>query len=363
MTKNFIRILPLNILLYLTAIISYALTPDEENTVSVYKKASAGVVNITSIALQMDFFRGIIPLEGAGSGVIIDSNGNIITNNHVIKDAQRIEVTLSDGSKSRGELIGTDSYNDLAVIRIEAPPDILHPVPLGNSSNLQAGQKVIAIGNPFGLQQTVTTGIISSIGRSITAQDGTTMDNLIQTDAAINPGNSGGPLLDSEGNLVGINTAIFSPSGGSVGIGFAIPIDTVKRIIPDLLEKGYVPHPWLGVTMFPLIPGLARELGLKVDRGAMIIKVIKDGPSDKAGLRGANKILYAGNAMLPVGGDIIVAIEDTVIFSSEELIRYLYRYRPDDKVRLKILRDGDFMELAVTLGEMPRQWDEIISEN
>lgn len=335
--------------------IANALTPDEENTVSVYKKASAGVVNITSIVLQMDFFRGIIPREGAGSGVIIDSKGNIITNNHVIKDAQRIEVTLSDGSKFRGELIGTDPYNDLAVIRINAPPEMLHPVPMGDSSKLQPGQKVIAIGNPFGLQQTLTTGIISSTGRSITSQDGTTMDNLIQTDAAINPGNSGGPMLDSEGNLVGINTAIFSPSGGSVGIGFAIPIDTAKRVIPDLLEKGYVPHPWLGVTMFPLTPGLARELGLKCDRGAMIVKVIRDGPSDRAGLRGGNRILYVGNAMIPVGGDIIAAIEDTNIYSPEELIRHLYKYRPGDRVRLKILRDGDFIEVTVTLGEMPVQ--------
>ena len=333
---------------------SYALSPVEDNNISVYKRASPGVVNISSIVMQLDFFQGVVPREGAGSGAIIDKKGNILTNNHVIKNADRIEVTLADGSKWRGKLVGTDPYNDLAIINIDAPPKQLHPLTFGSSKDLQAGQKVIAIGNPFGLQQTLTTGIISSIGRSIKSQEGVTIDDLIQTDAAINPGNSGGPLLDSDGKLIGVNTAIISPSGGSVGIGFAIPIDTVKRVIPDLLEKGYVPHSWLGVSLFPLIPGLARELGIKVERGAMIMEVVKGGPADRAGLRGGNKILYVGNAMLPVGGDIIVAFNEEPIESSEELIRHIAKHRPDDKIKLKILRANRFKEIVVKLGERPR---------
>lgn len=332
----------------------FGLTPDENNNISVYKSAAPSVVNISSIVMQLDFFQGVVPREGAGSGVIIDKNGNILTNDHVIKDASRIEVTLSDGSRWRGKLIGTDSYNDLAIIRIDAPPEKLLPVHLGSSKDLMAGQKVIAIGNPFGLQQTLTTGIISSLGRSITSQDGTAMDDLIQTDAAINPGNSGGPLLDSDGNVIGINTAIFSPSGGSVGIGFAIPVDTVKRVIPDLLEKGYVPHAWLGATLFPLIPGLANELGLKVERGAMIINVIRGGPAYRAGLKGGDRVLYVGNSMLPVGGDIIVAFNGKDITSSDELLKQLVKQRPEDKVLLKIFRGDDFKEISVVLGERPR---------
>ena len=250
--------------------------------------------------------------------------------------------------------MGTDPYNDLAIINIDAPPKQLHPLTFGNSKELQAGQKVIAIGNPFALQQTLTTGIISSIGRSIRSQEGVTIDDLIQTDAAINPGNSGGPLLNSDGELIGVNTAIISPSGGSVGIGFAIPIDTAKRVIPDLLEKGYVPHSWLGVSLFPLIPGLAQELGLKVERGAMIMEVVKGGPADRAGLRGGDKVLYVGNAMLPVGGDIVVAFNKETIESSEELIRHIAKHRPEDKVTLKILREGTFKEIEFKLGERPR---------
>lgn len=347
-------VMSLFIYLIIQSPVSWGLTPDENNNISVYKKASPGVVNISSIVMQLDFFQGVVPREGAGSGAIIDKKGNILTNNHVIKNADRIEVTLADGSKWRGKLVGTDPYNDLAIINIDAPPKQLHPLTFGNSKDLQAGQKVIAIGNPFGLQQTLTTGIISSIGRSIRSQEGVTIDDLIQTDAAINPGNSGGPLLDSDGRLIGVNTAIISPSGGSVGIGFAIPIDTAKRVIPDLLEKGYVPHSWLGVSLFPLIPGLAQELGLKVERGAMIMEVVKGGPADRAGLRGGNKVLYVGNAMLPVGGDIVVVFNKEPIESSEELIRHIAKHRPDDRVKLKILRDNRFKDIEVKLGERPR---------
>lgn len=331
-----------------------AMTEEERNTISVYKKAAPGVVNITSTVLERDFFFGLVPREGAGSGAVIDSKGYILTNNHVIKDARRIEVTLADGSKWPGRLVGTDPENDLAVIRIEAPADRLKPIPLGSSQELQVGQKVLAIGNPFGLGETLTTGIISSLGRSIRSETGSLMEDLIQTDAAINPGNSGGPLLDSEGKIIGINTAIFSPSGGSVGIGFAIPVDTAKRILPDLMEKGYVAHAWMGVSLFPLTPGLAKALDLPVGRGALVVEVTKGGPADKAGLRGGTKMVQLGNAMLPVGGDVITAMEGEAVNSSEELVRRIRRHKPGDQVRLRILREKKSLETTLTLGERPR---------
>lgn len=333
---------------------TWALTKDEENNITVYKTAARGVVNITSVVVERDFFHGLIPREGAGSGTIIDRRGHILTNNHVIKDAHRIEVTLSDGSKWPGRLVGTDADNDLAVIHIDAPAESLEPLPLGNSGNLNVGQKVLAIGNPFGLSETLTTGIISSIGRSIRSPDGSLIEDLIQTDAAINLGNSGGPLLDSNGEIIGINTAIFSPSGGSVGIGFAIPVDTAKQIIPALIEKGYVSHPWIGVTLFTLIPGVSQALGLSVDRGVLIVEILTGGPAYRAGLKGSNKILMAGNVMLPVGGDVIVAINEAPVYTMDELARVLRKHRTGEKISVKVLRNGQFLEIPVVLEERPR---------
>lgn len=332
----------------------WGLTEDEKNTISVYKRAAPGVVNITSTVLERDFFFGIVPREGAGSGAIIDSRGYILTNNHVIKEARRIEVTLSDGSKWPGKLVGADPENDLAVIKIEAPSGRLTPLPLGSSKDLQVGQKVMAIGNPFGLGETLTVGIISSLGRSIRSETGSLMEDLIQTDAAINPGNSGGPLLDSEGRIIGINTAIFSPSGGNIGIGFAIPVDTAKRIIPELIEKGYVAHPWLGVSLFPLTSGLAKAMDLPTSQGVLVVEVIRDGPADRAGVRGGTKMVQIGNALLPVGGDVILAVEGEPVKSSEDVIREIRKRRPGEQVRLKILRGKRTEEIVVTLGERPR---------
>jgi len=331
----------------------YSLTDDEENNIDVYQKAAKGVVNITSIVIERDFFYGFVPREGSGSGAVIDSRGYVLTNNHVIKDARRIEVTLADGSKWPGRLIGTDPDNDLAIVQIKAPSDRLSPLILGTSNDLKVGQKVLAIGNPFGLNETLTTGIISSIGRSIRSQNGAIMEDLIQTDASINPGNSGGPLLDSKGNVIGINTAIFSPSGGSVGIGFAIPVDTAKRIIPDLIDKGYVSHPWIGVSLFPLVPGIAKALDLKVDRGVLIAEIIPNGPADKAGLKGSNQTLQVGNLLLPAGGDVVVAFDGADLTGSEDFIRKIRQHRPGDHVKLKILRKGSFLEKTVILGEQP----------
>lgn len=353
--KPFVFILFVVLLMGITASNSWSFTKEEDNNIEIYRKSAPGVVNITSTVMAWNFYQGLVPRAGAGSGSIIDSRGYILTNNHVIKDARRIEVTLSDGSKWNGKLVGTDPYNDLAIVRIDAPSERIHALPLGSSKDLQVGQKVIAIGNPFGLQQTLTTGIISSLDRSIPAEGGRLMEDLIQTDAAINPGNSGGPLLDSEGKIIGINTAIFSPSGGSIGIGFAIPIDTAKRIIPEIIKKGYVSYPWLGVNLFPLLPGLARELELKTERGVMIVEVVSDGPAEKAGLRGGNRMISVGNSSFPVGGDVVVAFEGKAVKSPGELVRLLIRHRPGDRVTLRILREGLFKELPVILGERPRQ--------
>jgi S1-C subfamily serine protease len=350
---KFIKILVALALVCLRAEYSWALTEDEKNNITVYREASKGVVNITSIVMERDFFQGIVPREGAGSGSVIDTNGYILTNNHVIKDARRIEVTLYDGTKWSGRLVGTDPDNDVAVIRIDAPKQKLHPLPLGNSNDLEIGQKVLAIGNPFGLSETLTTGIISSLGRSIRSRNSSLMEDLIQTDAAINPGNSGGPLLDSKGKIIGVNTAIFSPTGASVGIGFAIPVNTVKQIVPDLIKKGYVSYAWLGVTIFPVTPWVAKALELSVDHGALVIELTTGGPAERAGLRGSDRRIQLGNVILPVGGDIILAMDGNEIKSYEELGRMIRKHEPGDRITLKILRGLDVEKIRVTLGEKP----------
>lgn len=331
-----------------------ALTEDEKNNVSIYQKASASVVNVTSTVITRDFFLNPIPREGSGSGSIIDSQGHIVTNNHVIRDAQKLEVTLSDGSKWPAQLVGTDPDNDLAVIRISVPPEKLKPLPLGDSQKLQVGQKVLAIGNPFGLGLTLTTGIISSLGRNIRSEVGTMIEELIQTDASINPGNSGGPLLNSDGEMVGINTAIISPTGVSVGIGFAIPVNTAKRIIPQLVTKGYVSYPYAGATVQPLFPELAKALKLKVERGAMVVEVTPGSPADKGGLKGGNRQVQVGNVQLVVGGDVVVQIEKFEVKDADGLIKHIRERKPGDVVTLKIVREGQFKEVKITLQERPR---------
>jgi S1-C subfamily serine protease len=343
--------------LFLVSAYSVALaqTGDEENNISIYRRVGPGVVNITSVVIQRDFFFNPVPREGAGSGSIIDSHGHILTNHHVIRDSSSLEVTLSDGSKWKARFVGADPGNDLAVIKIDAPEERLTVIPTGDSSELKVGQKVLAIGNPFGLGQTLTTGVISSLGRSIRSEQGSVIEDVIQTDAAINPGNSGGPLLDSAGRIIGINSAIISPTGASVGIGFAIPVNTAKRILPELIQKGYVSYPWIGASVFPLIPEFAKFLGLKVERGAMIMEIVRGGPADRAGLRGGDKRVQVGNTLLLVGGDVITEFEGQKVNSSDELIRLIRAHRPGDKVALKLFRNGKSMTVNVTLGERPHE--------
>lgn len=348
-------IVGLMVLVSLWSTSAFSMTEDEKNNITVYEKAADGVVNVTSIAIQMDFFFNPFPAQGSGSGAIIDTRGHILTNHHVIANAQKLEVTLADGSKWAAKLIGSDPDNDLAVIKIDAPKEKLKIIPMGDSRNLKIGQKVLAIGNPFGFERTLTTGVISSLGRTIRSEVGTMIEDVIQTDAAINPGNSGGPLLNSDGEMIGINTAIISPTGGSVGIGFAIPINTAKKIIPELIAKGYVSYPWIGATIQPLLPEVAKFLKLNVERGAMIAEVVKGGPADKAGLKGGTQRVQVGNMIVIVGGDIIVKADQNEVKTHDDLIRYIREKKPNDTLTLKVLRKGKFEDVKVTLGERPRR--------
>jgi putative serine protease PepD len=335
---------------------AYALAEDEKNNISIYQKVSPSVVNVISSVITRDFFLNPIPREGSGSGSIIDSKGFVLTNNHVIKDAQKLEVTLADGSKWPAKLVGADPDNDLAIIKIEAPASKLKPLPWSDSQKLQVGQKVLAIGNPFGLGLTLTTGIISSLGRTIRSEVGTTIEDVIQTDASINPGNSGGPLLNSDGEMIGINTAIISPTGGSVGIGFAIPVNAAKRIVPQLISKGYVSYPYVGATVQPLFPEIAKALKLNIEKGAMVVEVTAGGPADKAGLKGGSKQIQIGNILITVGGDIITHVDQKEVKDAEELIKTIREKNIGDSVTLRIIRDAKSRDVRLTLQERPKSF-------
>lgn len=327
---------------------------DEENTIDIYQRVNASVVNITSIAVTYDFFLNPIPSEASGSGSVIDKRGYILTNDHVIRDSARLEITLADGSRWPGELVGADPQTDLAVIKVRAPPERLTAIPMGDSDRLRPGQKVLAIGNPFGLERTLTAGIISSVRKNIRAGD-LEMDEVIQIDAAINPGNSGGPLLNSEGKMIGINTAIFTPSGGSVGIGFAIPINTAKRILNELITKGYVSYAWLGIDTQTLLPRFAEALSLPVRKGVMVARVTRGGPAHRAGIRGGTQRIEVGNSILVVGGDILVAVDGEEVESAEAFHRLMKRKRAGDQIRLSLWRGREKKEVEVKLGERPRR--------
>jgi S1-C subfamily serine protease len=329
-------------------------TPDEEINIRVYRAASPAVVNITTTAVAYDFFLNPIPKEGTGSGAIIDLSGYILTNFHVIDGARRLEVTLADASKWPARPVGADPSNDLAVIKIEAPTEKLSVIPLGDSSKLVVGQKVLVIGNPFGFERTLTVGIVSSLGRSIRAENGRLIRGIIQTDAAINPGNSGGPLLNANGEVIGVSTAIFSPSGGSVGVGFAVPINTAKRIIPELLKRGYVARPYLGITGHEVIPALAKALSLPVSEGIMVVEVTPGSPAQRAGIRGGDRAIQVGNMIVRVGGDIITEIDKVKVHTFEELSDFIDGKRAGDTVSLTFNRQGKVNAVEVRLRERPR---------
>jgi S1-C subfamily serine protease len=321
------------------------LATDEKSTIEIFRQAAPSVVHITTLAVQRDIFSfNILRIpQGMGSGIVWDQDGHIVTNNHVIEKANEAQVTLADHSTWKARLVGKFPDNDLAVLAIDAPKDRLHPVTLGTSNDLQVGQKVFAIGNPFGLDQSLTTGVISALGREIESANQRPIKDLIQTDAAINPGNSGGPLLDSAGRLIGINTAIFSPSGAYAGIGFAMPVDDVNRVATELIRHGKVIRPGLGVQLAP--DSVIKELNLQ---GVLILNLQSDGPAANAGL---HPTLRTPNGLRL--GDVIVAIDGQKIASTRDYFDALEKHKIGDTLKVTVIREGEQQEFDVTLGSSP----------
>ena len=340
---------------------SPAFTSDEENNIEIYKVARLATVNITSTVLRETWFFQVYPSQGTGSGFILNDQGEILTNNHVVTGSRELSVTLSDHSKFKATIKGVDPRNDLALIKI----DVNRKLPflrLGESDNLQVGQKVLAIGNPFGLEGTLTTGIVSSLGRSLQGESGSMLEDMIQTDAAINPGNSGGPLLDSHGNVIGINTAIFGAQtaggeAGSIGIGFAMPINRAKAMLDELHRTGHISRPVLGVQVTPfLVQGdLAEELHLPAKGGLLLQRVEPGLAADEAGLRGPTERVIVGNYPLGIGGDLIMAIDGVAVTEADALQRALNHKHGGDVMELTIFRNGRTMKVKVTLGSAPQR--------
>jgi S1-C subfamily serine protease len=325
---------------------------EEQNNISVYRRNIGSVVNITSRVMTYDFFYGAVPQEGQGTGFVIDKEGHIVTNYHVIAEARQVEVTLHNRKKYKATIVGTDRAHDLAIVQIKAPD--LQPMTLGDSTHLQVGQKVYAIGNPFGLSGTLTRGIVSSI-RQVQEPDGMVIDEAIQTDAAINPGNSGGPLLNWHGDVIGINTMIASSVGQSAGIGFAIPINTAKAVLNDLVTIGRVRRPALGVRTIPISGELATEMNLAAEYGLLIVQAVPGGAAERAGLRGGTERAYLGNIPIMIGGDLIVAIDGKRVDSQQDLSQIMNNHRAGDTVSVTIFRNKKMLDVSVVLGEAREQ--------
>ncbi|MDX2042874.1 MAG: trypsin-like peptidase domain-containing protein [Acidobacteriota bacterium] len=331
---------------------------DEKNNQEVYSSVSPGVVHITSTVTVQDWFNAYKTEGGSGSGSILDKEGRILTNYHVIQDAEKLDVRLSNNKTYEAKVLGADPDNDLAVIQISAPTNELTVVPLGTAKNLFVGQKVLAIGNPFGLDRTLTTGIISGLSRPIRSEmTQRLIEGAIQTDAAINPGNSGGPLLNSRGQLIGINTLIYSPSGGSVGIGFAVPVETAVRVINDIKQYGRVRKARPGVNFIPLAnlgERFIRAVDIPVSEGLMVVEVQSGSAAERAGIKGPTEAVRYGRYQIPIGGDIIVAIDGQKIASRDDYDRALNNKNIGDRVQIEIMRNGRRMTLPMTLDEGTR---------
>ncbi len=333
----------------------------EAQIAATYRRVGPSVVNITSRRLDRDFFLNPMPRDGTGSGFFYDRAGHIVTNYHVVEDAEEVHVALADGRDLPAEVVGSDPSNDLAVLKVDLAPEEVPVATLGDSTALYVGQFVVAIGNPFGLERTLTVGVVSSLGRVIDSPNERFIGEVIQTDAPINPGNSGGPLLNLQGEVVGVNSAILSPSGTSAGIGFAVPARTVERVIPALIKDGRYPHPALGVSPLALTPQRievlkAAGMEVPVEHGVLIIDVVPGGPAARAGLRGTQREVRHENLIVPVGGDIITAINDHPIETERDLIVYLEtRTEVGQTVEVTIIRDGQERTLPATLGELPQR--------
>jgi S1-C subfamily serine protease len=333
----------------------------EAQVITVYQTVSPAVINITNRSYVYDIFMRAIPQEGSGSGFVYDNQGHIVTNYHVVENAEELLVTLASGKVYEAKVIGTDPANDLAVLSIDAGEDMPAPMVVGDSDKLRVGQFVLAIGNPFGLERTLTTGVISALGRVIQSpEDNRFIGEAIQTDAAINPGNSGGPLLDLEGRVIGVNSQIISPSQASAGIGFAVSANTVQRVVPELISHGYYPHPWLDAQLVSLTPAnvkVFREAGMKipVDAGLLVIEAVSGGPADQAGIRGGSRVVRIGQYQIPLDGDIIIAVNGEPVNNFRELTVYLEtQTKVGDTVDMTIIRDGQQQTVRITLGEQPR---------
>ena len=332
----------------------------EAQVEAVYTEAAPSVVFITSRIITYDFFMQAVPQEGTGSGFVYDEQGHILTNYHVVENAESVSVTLASGETYTATIVGADPSTDLAVLQIDAKSPTV-PLPLGDSDRLRVGQFVVALGNPFGLERTLTVGVVSSLGRIIQSPDGRFIGEAIQTDAAINPGNSGGPLLDLEGQVIGVNAQIVSPSQASAGIGFAIPCNAVRRVVPQLISQGHYPHPWLGVNLLALTPEWIEAFErsgttLGAESGLLVVEVVPGAPAAAAGIRAGGRQVNIGNAQIPVGGDIIIAIDGKSVSTVQDLTIYLdEEMQVGDQVELTVVRDGQETTVAVTLAERPQQ--------
>jgi len=330
------------------------LTEDESINVRIYRQASPAVANILTEATEYDFFMDPVPVKGAGSGFIIDARGYILTNYHVVEGAQSIEVVLGDQTRYPAKFIGADQINDVALVKIDPKGRHLTVLELGDSAALQVGQKVLAIGNPFGVfQSTLTTGVVSAVGRTVQTSQSTSIEEAIQTDAAINRGNSGGPLINSHGQVIGINTAIYTPSGTTAGIGFAIPINLAKSIANDLINDGRVHRAFLGVQTIPISGGLAEALDLPVQEGLLVETLTKGGPAAAAGIHGGDRVAQSGMLRFYIGGDVIVAIDNQKVVTQFDVNHALNHHRPGDTVNVTVYRGGKKMDISVKLGERP----------
>ncbi len=331
---------------------------EERQNIDVYGRLNEAVVNITTEIVAVNWFMEPVPQDGgSGSGSIIDSRGYVLTNNHVVKGAYKLYVNLADGTRYEAKVVGTDPESDLAVIKFTPPRGVtLGTVPFGDSTNLKVGQRVLAIGNPFGLERTLTVGIVSALGRPVQEDNSTILRDMIQTDASINPGNSGGPLLNTRGEMIGVNTMIYSPSGGSVGVGFAIPVGTAKRIVPQLIRDGRVVRGSIeldGVQLFPQLVDYMKQNGypVPVEKGLLVSQAKRGGNADRAGIRGGTTAVQYGRSVFYVGGDIITAIDGVPVGSLAEFYAALEDNKPGDRVTVELWRNGRKISLEVPLVE------------
>jgi S1-C subfamily serine protease len=331
----------------------------ESQVIAVYGQTAPAVVNITARAIAYDFFMRAIPQEGTGSGFLYNTAGHIVTNYHVVANAESVSVALSNGEIYDAEVVGLDPSTDLAVLRIEAQ-NLPNPLSLGDSDQLRVGQFVLAIGNPFGQEGTLTTGVISALGRIIESPEGGFIGEAIQSDAAVNPGNSGGPLLDLRGRVIGVNSQIISPSGASAGIGFAVSANAVARVVPELIARGRYPHPWLAAGLTPFDTQGAEVLrragmDVPVDQGLLVTEVVPGGPADEAGIQGSTQVVRVGRYRVPIGGDIIVGIDGESTTTYKELTVYLETEKQvGDVVDVTVIRDGQEQRVQLTLAERPQ---------